>query len=422
MGNIYVHQRDPKTAIDYFEEAEESAHKTGNKTLLRDIYTSIHRYYFEEGETEQAYDYLLRLFNLQDTLNNEEKMRRFANDRIKYESEKKEAENKKLIAQSLENKIIIQRQRFQNYGLLVGIAAMIAVSFSLFKAFQRKKEYNAILEEEVLRRTQQLNQTNEHLQGFNQQLEQTNKELERFAYIASHDLKAPLRNIISFTNLIERKLAGHDDNDLREYLRFVVDNARQMNNLIKDVLEFSQLDSNEGYHYEWTDLNESVYMAVKNLQENIAEKGAVISADEMPWLQTSPMHVVQLLQNLIGNGLKYNESEHPEIHISCTREGESYRLAVSDNGIGISPEFHDQIFEMFRRLHPPSRYKGTGIGLAICQKIIQRMGGRIWLESEPGKGSTFYFTLPLQQAPPVTAVEVVPTNGAIAGVVTGEGG
>lgn len=394
LGNIYLDKKDSKSAASYFEEALDAANKAHNKTLIKDIYTSLHGFYYLEDKPELAYKYLLKLYELQDTLNNQEKMRRFANDRIKYESEKKEAENKELHSREIQNRITIQRQRFQNYALLAGIIAMIALSFSLYKAFERKKEYNVILEQEVLKRTQQLNQTNDSLKGFNHQLEQTNKELERFAYIASHDLKAPLRNIISFTNLIERKLAHSEDSDLREYLRFVVDNARQMNTLIKDVLEFSQLDSNEGYHYETTDLNESVYMAVKNLQENISEKKAVISVEELPKMETSQMHIVQLLQNLIGNGLKYNENETPEIHISCKPEYQQYQFAVKDNGIGIAAEFHDQVFEMFRRLHPPSRYKGTGIGLAICHKIVQRLGGNIWLESEPGKGSTFYFTIP----------------------------
>jgi signal transduction histidine kinase len=407
LGNIYLDREDTKTAAAYFEEAMDAAKKTGNKALIKDIYTSLHQFYFIKGKPELAYKYLLRLYDLQDTLNKEEKMRRFTNDRIKYESEKKEAENKKLTAQSLQNQLIIQRQRLQNYALLAGIAAMIALSFTLYKAFKRKKDYNDILEQEVLRRTQQLNISNNNLKSFNFQLEQTNKELERFAYIASHDLKAPLRNIISFTNLIERKLANSEDTDLREYLRFVVENARQMNTLIKDVLEFSQLDSNEGYHYELTDLNESVYMAIKNLQENIAEKKAVISVEELPQMNTSPMHIVQLLQNLIGNGLKYNESETPEIHITCVRERGQYKFSVQDNGIGISKEFHEQIFEMFRRLHPPSRYKGTGIGLAICHKIIQRLGGKIWLESEPGKGSVFYFTIPAVPVPSKTAEETM---------------
>lgn len=407
LGTIFLKQEDTKTAAAYFEEAMDAAKKTGNKALIKDIYTSLHQFYFIKGKSELAYNYLLRLYDLQDTLNQEEKMRRFANDRIKYESEKKEAENKKLTAQSLQNQLTIQRQRLQNYALLAGIAAMIALSFTLYKAFKRKKEYNDILEQEVLRRTQQLNLSNDNLKNFNYQLEQTNKELERFAYIASHDLKAPLRNIISFTNLIERKLANSEDNDLREYLRFVVENARQMNTLIKDVLEFSQLDSNEGYHYELTDLNESVYMAIKNLQENIAEKKAVVSVEELPQMNTSPMHIVQLLQNLIGNGLKYNESETPEIHISCVRERGQYKFSVRDNGIGISKEFHDQIFEMFRRLHAPSRYKGTGIGLAICHKIVQRLGGKIWLESEPGKGAVFYFTIPAVPVPARSTAETM---------------
>jgi light-regulated signal transduction histidine kinase (bacteriophytochrome) len=268
------------------------------------------------------------------------------------------------------------------------------LGYLLFRSKRKTQASNVVLEEEVKRRTVELLVSNTELQTTNARLEQSNSELERFAYIASHDLKSPLRNIISFLNLIDRKVRKLEDTDLKEYLRFATDNARQMHVLIQDVLEFSRIESDKVTHLESVDLNESLMLVLQNLQEPMQIKGVNVQSPILPVVQTNGVHIMQVFQNLIGNGIKYNESGNPTIQISFSQNSNEYQFAIHDNGIGIAPEYHDQIFEMFKRLHTRDEYKGTGIGLAICKKIVINLGGRIWIDSQVGNGATFFFTIP----------------------------
>ncbi|RMG78848.1 MAG: hypothetical protein D6714_17315 [Bacteroidetes bacterium] len=293
----------------------------------------------------------------------------------------------------LENKITIQNQRLQNYVLLIIIIVVLSASVILLNAFQRKKAYNKLLELEVQKRTGELAESNRELKNFNVKLEQSNNELERFAYIASHDLKSPLRNVISFLNLIERKLKDTSDKDIQEYLRFATDNARQMYNLIQDVLEYSRVSEKE-VPVEKVDLNDSLMLVLQNLKEEMQSKQAVVFSKPLPVIEANSVHVLQLFQNLIGNGIKYNHSRKPKVVLNHRMDSANHVFSVIDNGIGISQEYHDQIFQMFKRLHTKEEYPGTGIGLALCKKIIDNLGGKIWLESTPGKGTTFHFSIP----------------------------
>lgn len=229
----------------------------------------------------------------------------------------------------------------------------------------------------------------------NIELEQSNRELERFAYIASHDLKTPLRTIISFLNLIERKIKNkYPDESLEEYLDFAINGAKQMNQLIVDVLEFSKLGSNNLAKEKLVDLNEIVFNTCQFLQPIIHEKNAQINAGELPSIFADQSHMSQLFRNLIENGIKYNKSQEPLISIAHTNKRDDHVITFKDNGIGINEEYKDQVFEMFKRLHVSSDYEGTGIGLAICKKIVKQMGGSIYINSKEGEGSTFVISLP----------------------------
>lgn len=394
LGMIYQKLKKDDNALLSFNQALAAAQSTGNKNLLKNVYASMYEYYEAKNDIPTAHQFLKSLIAIKDSLSNEDKMRYFTNDQLKYETEKKEQENKKLRSQYLENQILIQRQRFQNYFLLTAILALIAISYFQYRASQRRQEYNEQLEGEVQKRTLELNLSNEELIESNKRLEQSNTELERFAYIASHDLKSPLRNIISFLNLIERRLKGIGDNDLREYIRFATDNARQMHSLIQDVLEFSKIDSEKKIEKENVDLNDSIVLVVQNLQDAMQKRNAIVTSMGLPIIESNSVHVIQLFQNLISNGIKYNENTVPQVFIRYRKDEDQHMFAISDNGIGIPQEYHEQIFQMFKRLHTKDKYKGTGIGLAICTKIINHLGGKIWLESLPGKGSTFYFTIP----------------------------
>ena len=226
-------------------------------------------------------------------------------------------------------------------------------------------------------------------------LRRSNEELEQFAYIVSHDLQEPLRTISSFSSMLSRRMGPSLDADNRELLGFVLSAAARMRELINGLLAYSRVEHSSD-DIQSVDMNAVVDYSISTLARSIEESHAVVTRDALPGVQGDFGRCVQLVENLIGNALKYRSAESPRIHVTGSRTGGECVLSVSDNGIGIAPGYHEQIFGVFRRLHTAAAYPGTGIGLAICRKIVERAGGRIWVESEPGKGSTFRFTLPPQ--------------------------
>jgi len=226
-------------------------------------------------------------------------------------------------------------------------------------------------------------------------LKESNEELERFAYVSSHDLQEPLRMVTSFTQLLERRYKGRLDNDADDYIGFIVDGAKRMKLLIDDLLTFSRLNTKPREN-ELVNLETALDTVLLNLKVSIEEKNVQITHDPLPTLYGDFSRKVQVFQNLISNAIKFNDKKITKIHISAKKEGNEWIFSVSDNGIGMDPKHLDRIFTIFQRLHTREKYEGTGIGLAIIQKIIQQQGGRIWVESEPGKGSTFYFTIPIK--------------------------
>ena len=395
LGTIYENTPNDTASVRLYREALDAAFATNDKTLTRDVYEKLYLFYDKKDNTDFAHLYLKNLVAARDSLNIEEQSKQIIISKIRFDAEQKEQENQRLTAKQLESQVTIQRQKMGNIVLLILILGLAAGGYVLSKSLKQKKQNNQELEGEVEKRTKLLLASNEELLTTNKRLEQSNNELERFAYIASHDLKSPLRNIISFLNLIQRKLRGNDDTDLQEYLRFATENAKQMHVLIQDVLEFSKVDSAPDLKKESVDMNESIMLVVQNLQESIKETNAEILTDALPTVEANSVHILQLLQNLVGNGIKYNKNHFPQVEIKHNRVNGHHIFAIKDNGIGISQEYHEQIFEMFKRLHTRDEYKGTGIGLAICKKIVNNFGGRIWLESNFGQGSIFYFTIPL---------------------------
>jgi len=223
-------------------------------------------------------------------------------------------------------------------------------------------------------------------------LEQSNQELEQFAYVSSHDLQEPLRKVASFCELLEKEYGDVLEGDGKQYLTFVTDGARRMQTLIRDLLTFSRIKS-QGMPLHETSADDAFQAAVENLEGAIEESDATISCDELPRVWADDRQMTQLLQNLIGNAIKYRGSEKPVIHVGYTETKDRCEISVSDNGIGIAPEDHDRVFGIFKRLHGRTEYSGTGIGLAICKRIVDRWQGEIWVESSGGSGSTFYFTV-----------------------------
>jgi light-regulated signal transduction histidine kinase (bacteriophytochrome) len=226
-------------------------------------------------------------------------------------------------------------------------------------------------------------------------LRRANEDLEQFAFSASHDLQEPLRSVRIYSELLVTRCGDSVDDEARKFVTFVRNGAMRMEMLVHDLLTYTQVTGFE-QPGEPADANEALDAALANLAGAISETEAKVTAGPLPALPVHSTHLQQLFQNLIGNAIKYRSPARPPVvHVAARRESESWLFAVSDNGIGIAPEYKENIFGLFKRLHTNDEYSGTGIGLAICQRIVDRYHGRIWVESEPDRGSTFRFTLPV---------------------------
>lgn len=273
------------------------------------------------------------------------------------------------------------------WSTLIISSIIVAIILGLFyyRIIRLGKRHQLELQTKVKHHTKELQQANEAL-------EEANAELKRFAYISSHDLKEPLRNIASFTTLIKRKLAHHLDQDTEEYFQFVSRNTRQIADLVTDIFEYSNLDERDVY-FSYVDLNEVVTTAIKPLQNILETKNGTVVYNDLPTLYSNAGYLQLVFKNIIENGLKYNHSERPVVHICCKETTDYFHFDISDNGIGIPKEYHQYVFEMFRRLNN-RKAEGSGLGLAICRKILRRLNGKISLSSTPNQGTVFHIQLP----------------------------
>ena len=240
-------------------------------------------------------------------------------------------------------------------------------------------------------------QSLESLLATQAELARSNAELEQFAYVASHDLQEPLRMVASYVGLLERRYRGRLDADADDFIEFAVDGARRMQALLSGMLDLSRVGT-RGREPEPTESEAVLRDALINLEQSIGEAGAEVSHDRLPKVLGDRVQLTQLFQNLLSNAVKFNTSRRPRVAVTVRRSGSMWEFAVADNGIGIDPAHFERIFQVFQRLHTRDTHAGTGIGLAVCRKIVERHGGTIWPESTKGHGATFRFTLPAVEA------------------------
>jgi signal transduction histidine kinase len=276
------------------------------------------------------------------------------------------------------------RQRSLRTALVLGAMFAVTAALSWLLAGRIGREYEAAAQ----------------LAQVNLDLKRSNADLEQFAYIASHDLKEPLRNIASYVQLLQRRYHGRLDPDADAFIGYTVEGVRRMQTIINELLAYSRIGTARP-ELAPVQAGATVSAALSALKNVIAEAQAVVEVEsKLPVVMADGPQLTSLFQNLIGNGLKYRRDDaRPEVAVGCEDGGSQWLFHVRDNGIGIDPQYHEQIFEVFKRLHARDRYSGSGIGLAICKRVVERHGGRIWVTSEPGKGSTFWFTMNKAEAP-----------------------
>lgn len=288
---------------------------------------------------------------------------------------------------SIEPSVILTE--WKNHAIQLGIVTLFSIVVIIWFATRLTKQmnqYHQQLEATVHERTEELQQTMSAL-------ERSNKELEQFAYVASHDLQEPLRMVASFTQLLQQQYKGKLDAEADEYIHYAVDGANRMQILIQDLLSYSRVTT-KGRPFEAVDLNGTMGLVRSNLQLQIEDSHVLILNDDLPTVQADPTQMLQLLQNLVSNAIKFRGELVPQVRITAADAGDFWQIRINDNGIGIEPQYFARIFQIFQRLHNRDAYPGTGIGLAVCKRIVERHGGQISVESEPGKGTTFMVTLP----------------------------
>ena len=312
-------------------------------------------------------------------------------------AEMKDEEQRLLTARSQEASVSSSRAaRVIVIGNLLALFFLLLAGAVIFqemgqrrRAEEEVRNLNADLERRVADRTAELAERAKDLT-------RSNSELQQFAYVASHDLQEPLRMVASFTQLLAKRYSDKLDDDAREFINYAVDGAKRMQTLISDLLSYSRVGT-QGKAFELVHCDAVLDRVLKSLKIAIEDNGAVIAREPLPAVSGDSIQLSQLFQNLLTNAIKFHGEKPPLVQISAKKNGSTWKLSVRDNGIGISPDHADRIFVIFQRLHTKTEYPGTGIGLAICKKIVERHGGRIWVEASPGGGSTFFFTIPVAQ-------------------------
>ena len=379
LAALYNKMGNHKKAITYSRIALDQAERSESKENKAKCYQQLSIAYENINNHKESLLFHKQYKAWSDSIFDAEKSKTILDLESKYQVTKLEE-------RQIKNEAQIDQQRARNIISLLLLAFVSSLAFLFWNNYNTKNKYSKTLEKKVEERTTDLKDSND-------QLVKSNEELERFAYISSHDLKEPLRNISSFIGLIERDVKFTEEPKLSQYLSIVQKNTKQMNRLIEDVLSYSSVNKN--IETDPVDLNEVMEDVRSSLLTFITQKSALIRLhQDLPTIIANRQQIFQVFKNLIENAIKYNESDKPTIDIAYIKKGSMHHFSISDNGIGIEEDYKDKIFVMFRRLHNREKYDGTGIGLSIVKKIIESLGGSISLESEVNEGTTFRFTIP----------------------------
>jgi len=294
-----------------------------------------------------------------------------------------------------------RRFRYTQILLLAACLIILVAAGIAFSMFERRKERNLLslfhAKEMMEKEIKERKLVEQALSERTNELEQSNRDLEQYTHVVSHDLQEPLSVVISYLQLLNRQYYDRLDDDADEFIGFAVDGAQRMQSMIKALLMFSRVES-KANQIKPVSTEDILNQALENLSVAIQECKAVITHDILPKIKADESLLIQLFQNLIANAIKFRGEKQARIHISAERKDDKWVFSIQDNGIGINPKFSQRIFTIFKRLHTVAEYPGTGIGLAVCRKIVESYGGQIWLTSEPGTGATFFFTLPIDEA------------------------
>jgi len=392
IGTIAMEVKNYNKALSNFKEALKIAVEMDSKSRQSELNKKLSELYGAIGKSKESLKYLKEYVKLKDIILNEKTVEEMGRSRGKYEVQKREHEISML---KKENELLGATEKIQKLQIyLFAIAGFFLLMFVgwFMKQLKFSRSMNELLEE----KNDLLNSKNDEINTSNERLEASNQNLTQFAYVASHDLKEPLRMIHSYTTLLKRKYGSSFDETGHEFMFFITDAVGRMQTLLDDLLDFSRAD-NSMKDADLIDVNDVTTMVEANLRHRFEENSStlILNKESFPVVRAHRTQLVQLFQNLISNGIKFRGAEDPIVTVNCIKKEDKYVFSVEDNGIGISEENKDKVFEMFRRLHTKEEFEGTGIGLATCQRIVNSLGGEIWLTSEVGKGTTFFFSIPV---------------------------
>ncbi len=380
LARIELDEEKYRKALTLGRSSYRFAEEAGAKDKMRDACEILSLSYAGLDRYEEAFVEMQKYNVLDEEIAGEDKEKAILEISSKYETAKKEAEILSQKTELLENEKQVNRLTIFTFVLI--FLTIVIVALALYARYRLQ-----------IRNAKMLRDKNKQIEAQNEKLIRSNSALEQFAYVASHDLKEPLRNISSFSSLLKRNYESKLDNTGKDYIDIITKGVRHMSGLLDDVLAYSRLTQNTLTRDEEINMNEVVDSVKETLEQVIDEKNVIITADKLPKVKSNNIQMYQLLQNLISNGIKFNNKPNPTVHVGYSKENGQHHFTVADNGIGINKEYENKIFQIFQRLHKKDEFTGTGVGLAICERIVKQHGGEIWLESKPDQGSTFHFTL-----------------------------